>query len=64
MRKIKIGTRGSLLALTQANIVKHKILEYNSDIYSDSIEIEVIVTDGDRTQADNTDLSKRSEAEN
>ena len=45
---IKIGTRGSPLALVQARAVKTKLLEAHSDLDEGQIEIRVIKTSGDR----------------
>jgi hydroxymethylbilane synthase len=45
MKKIRIGTRGSQLALWQANWVKDKLSEWNPDI---EIEIHKIKTTGDK----------------
>jgi len=45
---IKIGTRGSELAIAQANQVKNEILKCNSDIKSGDIEIIPIKTSGDK----------------
>jgi hydroxymethylbilane synthase len=47
--KIKIGTRGSLLALAQANEVRDQMIDVNSLDHT-SIEIVVISTAGDRIQ--------------
>ncbi len=46
--KIKIGTRGSPLALAQANDVKARLLKSHQDLGDDNIEIIVIKTSGDR----------------
>jgi hydroxymethylbilane synthase len=53
--KIVIGTRGSPLALAQANEVKAKIVKFN-DFDPEKIEIRVIKTSGDKFL--NTSLSK------
>ncbi len=45
---IKIGTRGSPLALAQAHDVKAKLLAAHADLSDASIEIVVIKTSGDR----------------
>ncbi|MFC3052187.1 hydroxymethylbilane synthase [Kordiimonas pumila] len=45
---IKIGTRGSPLALAQAHDVKAKLLAAHPDLLPDSVEIVVIKTTGDR----------------
>jgi len=45
---IKIGTRGSPLALVQARDVKAKLIEAHSDLSESQIEIKVIKTSGDR----------------
>lgn len=45
---IKIGTRGSPLALAQANDVKSKLLAAHSDLVDEQIEVVVIKTSGDR----------------
>lgn len=45
---IKIGTRGSPLALVQARAVKAKLLEAHGDLDESHIEIKVIKTSGDR----------------
>ncbi|MFN7038772.1 MAG: hydroxymethylbilane synthase [Alphaproteobacteria bacterium] len=50
MTKIKIGTRGSLLALAHANIVRNKILDTNKNLSIDDIELVIITTSGDRIQ--------------
>jgi hydroxymethylbilane synthase len=55
LEKLVIGTRGSLLALAQANEVRNKILSFN-DLDPDKVEIEVIKTSGDKFL--NTSLSK------
>ena len=53
--KLVIGTRGSPLALAQANEVRNKILSFNS-LDPDKVDIEVIKTSGDKFL--NTSLSK------
>ena len=55
LEKLVIGTRGSPLALAQANEVRNKILSSN-DLDPDKVEIEVIKTSGDKFL--NTSLSK------
>jgi hydroxymethylbilane synthase len=55
LEKLVIGTRGSPLALAQANEVRNKILSSN-DLDPDQVEIEVIKTSGDKFL--NTSLSK------
>lgn len=45
---IKIGTRGSPLALAQANDVKSKLLSANPDYSENQIEVVIIKTSGDR----------------
>ena len=47
-QSIKIGTRGSPLALAQANEVKALLLEAHADLSDDQIEIVVIKTTGDK----------------
>ena len=55
LEKLVIGTRGSPLALAQANEVRNKILLFN-DLDPDKVEIELIKTSGDKFL--NTSLSK------
>ena len=55
LEKLVIGTRGSPLALAQANEVRNKILLFN-DLDPDNVDIEVIKTSGDKFL--NTSLSK------
>ena len=55
LEKLVIGTRGSPLALAQANEVKNKILSFNI-LDPDKVVIEVIKTSGDKFL--NTSLSK------
>ncbi len=55
LEKLVIGTRGSPLALAQANEVRNKILSFN-DLDPDKVEIKVIKTSGDKFL--NTSLSK------
>ena len=55
LEKLVIGTRGSPLALAQANEVRNKILSFN-DLDPDKVEIELIKTSGDKFL--NTSLSK------
>ena len=45
--RIVIGTRGSVLARAQADIVKKRLLEKNPEL---SIEVKIIVTSGDKDQ--------------
>jgi len=52
---IRIGTRGSPLALYQAEYMKRRLLEVDGTL---SIEIDVISTRGDRTQKENIALSQ------
>ena len=52
---IRIGTRGSKLALIQAEYIKSLLLATHNNI---SVEIEVISTAGDRSQKDNRALSE------
>lgn len=47
-QSVKIGTRGSPLALAQANEVKARLLEANRDLSPRSVEIIVIKTTGDK----------------
>ncbi|MBL4639792.1 MAG: hydroxymethylbilane synthase [Kordiimonadaceae bacterium] len=47
-QSIKIGTRGSPLALAQANDVKSKLIAAHDDLTEDNVEIVVIKTTGDR----------------
>ncbi len=47
-QSIKIGTRGSPLALAQANDVKERLLAAHGDLKGSDIEIVVIKTTGDR----------------
>ena len=55
LKKLVIGTRGSPLALAQANEVRNKILSFNN-LDPDKVDIEVIKTSGDKFL--NTSLSK------
>ena len=55
LEKLVIGTRGSPLALAQANEVRNKILSFNN-LDPDKVDIEVIKTSGDKFL--NTSLSK------
>ena len=55
LKKLVIGTRGSPLALAQANEVRNKILSFNN-LEPDKVNIEVIKTSGDKFL--NTSLSK------
>lgn len=52
---LTLGTRGSPLALHQAELVR-RLLSAHHGISEDEIAIEVIRTDGDRTQAENLSL--------
>jgi hydroxymethylbilane synthase len=47
-QSVKIGTRGSPLALAQANEVKARLLEANRDLPARSVEIVIIKTTGDK----------------
>ena len=53
----RIGTRGSPLALAQANLVRDLLSEAHG-VAKEQIEIEVFSTGGDRSQKDNTTLSE------
>ena len=53
--KLIIGTRGSPLALAQANEVRNKLLSFN-EIDPEKVKIEIIKTSGDKFL--NTSLSK------
>ena len=53
--KLIIGTRGSPLALAQANEVRNKLLSFNQ-IDPEKVKIEIIKTSGDKFL--NTSLSK------
>ena len=55
LEKLVIGTRGSPLALAQANEVRNKILSFNN-LDPDKVDIEVIKTSGDKFL--HTSLSK------
>ena len=55
LEKLVIGTRGSPLALAQANEVRNKILSFNN-LDPDEVDIEVIKTSGDKFL--HTSLSK------
>jgi len=46
--RIRIGTRGSPLALAQANEVKARLVAAHGDLQADAVDIEVIRTSGDR----------------
>ncbi len=48
---IRIGTRGSPLALAQAEEVKSRLLAAHGDLGDDEVEIVVIATTGDRIQS-------------
>lgn len=52
---LTLGTRGSPLALAQAHMVRAQLAERHG-IAEDEIHIEIIRTDGDRTQAENLSL--------
>lgn len=54
-KKLRIGTRGSRLALVQAEYVKSLLQQAHIGL---DVEIEVISTRGDRTQRANTPLSE------
>lgn len=54
-KTIRIGTRGSKLALIQAETVKSQLLQVHPGL---SVEIEVISTRGDRSQRENIPLSE------
>jgi hydroxymethylbilane synthase len=47
---IRIGTRGSALALVQANAVRNALLAAHPDLGGDAVEIVPIVTTGDRVR--------------
>jgi hydroxymethylbilane synthase len=47
---LRIGTRGSPLALVQANDVRDRLLQYFPDLTERGVEIDVIKTTGDRIQ--------------
>ena len=51
--KINIGTRGSKLALAQANEVKSRLVQAIPELAEDNIEIVPIITTGDRVQDKN-----------
>jgi len=53
---VRIGTRGSPLALAQARLVREQLSRAHG-MAEDCIEIEVFSTGGDRSQAGNTTLS-------
>jgi hydroxymethylbilane synthase len=57
-KRLKLGTRGSALALAQSEWVAARIRENHPEI---DLEIVRIVTGGDRSQATNTPLSSYSE---
>ncbi|MDP7164642.1 MAG: hydroxymethylbilane synthase [Alphaproteobacteria bacterium] len=48
--RLRIGTRGSPLALAQANEVRHRLTAAHGDLPAQAIEIVVISTSGDRVQ--------------
>jgi hydroxymethylbilane synthase len=52
----RIGTRGSPLALAQANLVRSLIAKAHG-VGEDEIEIEIFLTNGDTSQAGNTNLA-------
>lgn len=54
-RTLRIGTRGSNLALVQAEYIKSRLLATHQAL---QVEIEVISTAGDRSQKDNIALSE------
>ena len=47
IRKVSIGSRGSPLALWQANWIKDLLLKQHSDL---SVDIQIIKTSGDKIQ--------------
>lgn len=47
-KKIRIGTRGSPLALAQAEMVRDQLVAANHALHPDAVEIVVIKTSGDR----------------
>ena len=47
IRKVRIGSRGSPLALWQANWVKDLLLKQHSDL---DVDIKIIKTSGDKIQ--------------
>jgi hydroxymethylbilane synthase len=47
---IRIGTRGSPLALAQANEVRQRLLDAHDDLAPDAVAIEVVKTTGDKVQ--------------
>jgi hydroxymethylbilane synthase len=47
---IRIGTRGSPLALAQANEVRQRLLDAHADLDPDAVAIEVVKTTGDKVQ--------------
>ena len=53
IRKVRIGSRGSPLALWQANWVKDLLLKQHSDL---DVDIKIIKTSGDKIQ--NVPLAK------
>lgn len=55
---LRIGTRGSPLALWQANEVKAELLGAHQGLSDEAIEIVVMRTRGDESQAANTDLAE------
>jgi hydroxymethylbilane synthase len=48
--QLRIGTRGSPLALAQANMVRNLLIAAHDDLTLESIEINIIKTSGDRIQ--------------
>jgi len=45
---IRIGTRGSPLALAQANEVRRRLVAAHKGLTEDTVELEIISTKGDR----------------
>ncbi|MGL5057226.1 MAG: hydroxymethylbilane synthase [Fusobacteriaceae bacterium] len=56
-KKVIIGSRGSILALSQSEMIKNLILEKNSNL---DIEIKTIVTSGDKDLVSNWNNSDKS----
>ena len=48
--RVRVGTRGSPLALAQANEVRDRLAAAHADLPAEAIEIVVISTTGDRVQ--------------
>ncbi len=57
MRKLIIGTRGSLLAVAQSEYIKRELEEKNENLYC---EIKIIVTSGDKDLVSNWNNSDKS----